>query len=74
MKTAASDAIAAKGGTISHQHGVGRDHAPWLVHEKSELGLEAIGQLARFFDPDARLNTGCLLMDSNQPYLAAKEK
>lgn len=74
MKTAASDVIAAKGGTISHQHGVGRDHAPWLVHEKSELGLEAIGQLARFFDPDARLNPGCLLMDSNQPYLAAKEK
>lgn len=73
MKIAASDVIAAQGATISHQHGVGRDHAPWLKHEKGELGLAAIGQLAQFFDPEQRLNPGCLLQDEQQDYLPAKE-
>ena len=61
MKTAASDAIVASGGTISHQHGVGRDHAPWLVHEKGEQGLAAIRAVVDAFDPERRLNPGCLL-------------
>ena len=34
IKTAASDAIAANGGTISHHHGVGEDHLPWMAGEK----------------------------------------
>ena len=29
MKSAASDAILAAGGTITHHHAVGRDHRPW---------------------------------------------
>ena len=63
MKRAASDAIVASGGTISHQHGVGRDHAPWLVHEKGERGLAAIRAVVDAFDPEHRLNPGCLLED-----------
>jgi alkyldihydroxyacetonephosphate synthase len=61
LKTAASDAIVEHGGTISHQHGVGRDHRPWLAREKGELGLAALGDLARRFDPDGLLNPGVLL-------------
>lgn len=34
LKTRASQTIADNQGTISHQHGVGRDHAPWLAQEK----------------------------------------
>src|SRR5690606_21586068 len=34
LKQAASRTIAENRGTISHQHGVGRDHAPYLVAEK----------------------------------------
>lgn len=60
MKQAASDAIVANGGTISHQHGVGRDHAPWLHHEKGERGMAAIRALVEHFDPDQYLNPGCL--------------
>ena len=63
MKQAASDVIAANGGTISHQHGVGRDHAPWLKHEKGEQGMAAIRALVNHFDPQGRLNPGCLLDD-----------
>ncbi|HYN41221.1 MAG TPA: FAD-binding oxidoreductase [Thermoanaerobaculia bacterium] len=61
LKTAASDAIVAGGGTISHQHGVGTDHAPWLAAEKGELGIRALSGLLRTFDPDGLLNPGKLV-------------
>ncbi|MFL6635546.1 MAG: FAD-binding oxidoreductase [Massilia sp.] len=61
LKTAVSEAIVASGGTISHQHGVGRDHAPWLAHEKGELGMAALRTLFREFDPDGRMNPGKLV-------------
>ena len=35
FKAAVADTIAAHGGTVSHQHGVGRDHAAHLVDEKA---------------------------------------
>ncbi len=49
------------GGTISHQHGVGTDHAPYLAAEKGELGMAALGDLARRFDPAGILHPGVLL-------------
>ncbi len=62
LKERVSSAIVAAGGTISHQHGVGADHAPWLAHEKGELGLGAMTALFRHFDPDGRMNPGKLLV------------
>ena len=61
LKTAASEAIVAGGGTISHQHGVGRDHVPWLAAEKGRLGLSVIEDLVRRFDPDGVMNRGVLV-------------
>jgi alkyldihydroxyacetonephosphate synthase len=61
MKTAASQAIIAHKGTISHQHGVGTDHAPYLAAEKGELGLTALGALCKQFDPDGVMNPGKLI-------------
>jgi alkyldihydroxyacetonephosphate synthase len=61
LKTAASAAIVEHGGTISHQHGVGRDHRPWVTAEKGELGLAVLGDAARRLDPDGLLNPGVLL-------------
>jgi alkyldihydroxyacetonephosphate synthase len=66
LKTAASEAIQAGGGTISHQHGVGRDHAPYLEAEKGELGMAILGDVARRFDPDRRLNPGALLEEDGR--------
>jgi alkyldihydroxyacetonephosphate synthase len=65
LKTAASDVIRAHGATISHQHGVGLDHAPYLPAEKGPLGMEAIGALVRTFDPDGRMARGALLGDGD---------
>jgi len=62
LKRAVSNAIVASGGTISHQHGVGADHAPWLAAEKGELGLAAMRALFRAFDPEGRMNPGKLVL------------
>ena len=61
LKHAVSMAIVDNGGTISHQHGVGSDHAPYLKAEKGELGLSAMGALFRHFDPQQIMNPGKLL-------------
>ena len=60
-KGAASRAIVEHGGTISHQHGVGLDHKPYLEAEKSALGLEGLKTTFEAFDPDGRMNPGKLL-------------
>jgi alkyldihydroxyacetonephosphate synthase len=61
LKRAASNLIVAQGGTISHQHGVGIDHAPYLKTEKGELGLKMIEAVRSSLDPDRLLNPGKLI-------------
>lgn len=61
LKRAASEAIVAHGGTISHQHGVGTDHAPYLAAEKGELGMQTIRALCAQFDPAGIMNPGKLV-------------
>jgi alkyldihydroxyacetonephosphate synthase len=63
LKSAASRAILAQGGTISHQHGVGRDHAPYLEAEKGQLGVRALASFGRALDPEGMLNPGALYGD-----------
>jgi alkyldihydroxyacetonephosphate synthase len=61
LKAAASQIIVARGGTISHQHGVGIDHMPYLPAEKGELGMAVIGDLCKRFDPKGMMNPGKLI-------------
>jgi alkyldihydroxyacetonephosphate synthase len=63
LKTAASETIVRHGATISHQHGVGRDHRPWLGAEKGDLGVELLRAVAERLDPDRVMNPGVLLPD-----------
>jgi alkyldihydroxyacetonephosphate synthase len=60
-KSAATDAIVAEGGTITHHHAVGRDHAPWMRAEVGELGLELIRAAKQRLDPAGIMNPGKLL-------------
>jgi alkyldihydroxyacetonephosphate synthase len=62
-KRAAGDAIAAAGATISHHHGVGRDHRAWLEAEHGRLGLEVLRALKQRCDPAGIMNPGKLLPD-----------
>ena len=61
LKAAVSQAIVANGGTISHQHGVGLDHAPYLEAEKGPLGISTLRSLFRHFDPRGMMNPGKLV-------------
>ncbi len=61
MKSAASQAILTHHGTISHQHGVGTDHLPYLEVEKGRLGISAISALLQHFDPNGLMNPGKLI-------------
>lgn len=63
LKYATSELIVRNRGTISHQHGVGADHAPYLPIEKGPLGIATLKALAKHFDPEQRLNPGKLLQD-----------
>jgi alkyldihydroxyacetonephosphate synthase len=60
-KAAASDAIVAAGGTITHHHSVGRDHARWMRAEVGEMGLELIRAAKERLDPTGIMNPGKLL-------------
>jgi alkyldihydroxyacetonephosphate synthase len=61
VKRAACDAIVTGGGTITHHHAVGRDHAPWMAAEIGELGLESLRAVKARLDPTGIMNPGKLL-------------
>ena len=60
-KTAASEAIVAGGGTITHHHAIGRDHREWMRAEVGELGIELIRAAKERLDPAGIMNPGKLL-------------
>ena len=60
-KRAASEAIVATGGTITHHHAVGRDHAPYMRAEVGETGLEILRAVKERLDPTGIMNPGKLL-------------
>jgi alkyldihydroxyacetonephosphate synthase len=61
VKSAACDAIIGHGGTITHHHAIGRDHAPWMTQEVGELGVAAIAAVKERLDPAGIMNPGKLL-------------
>ncbi|MEA2442426.1 MAG: alkyldihydroxyacetonephosphate synthase [Thermoleophilaceae bacterium] len=63
-KSAAMDAIVAHGGTITHHHAVGRDHAPWMAAEVGELGVQTLRAVKERLDPAGIMNPGKLLPEA----------
>ena len=61
IKQAASDAIMAAGGTITHHHAVGRLHRPWYDQQRPEPFAEALRAAKRALDPNGVLNPGLLV-------------
>lgn len=60
LKELASRIIVQHGGTISHQHGVGLDHKPYLQAEKGDLGLELLEGAFSLLDRHGIMNPGKL--------------
>jgi alkyldihydroxyacetonephosphate synthase len=61
VKHAACEAIVDGGGTITHHHAVGHDHAPWLEREIGIAGISAMRALKQQLDPAGIMNPGKLL-------------
>jgi alkyldihydroxyacetonephosphate synthase len=61
VKRATTDAILNASGTLTHHHGIGRDHVPWLEQEVGQVGVKALRALKSTFDPTGILNPGILL-------------
>jgi alkyldihydroxyacetonephosphate synthase len=60
-KDAASEAIVAHGGTITHHHAVGADHLRWMRAEIGDLGVEVLRAVKARLDPVGVLNPGKLI-------------
>ena len=60
-KRAASEAIMEHGGTISHHHGIGYEHAPWMRREVGEISIKALHAVKKVMDPADIMNPGKLL-------------
>jgi alkyldihydroxyacetonephosphate synthase len=61
VKAAASEALLAAGGTITHHHAVGRDHRPWYDEQRPELFATALRAAKNAIDPAGILNPGVLI-------------
>jgi alkyldihydroxyacetonephosphate synthase len=61
VKQEACEAIVAGGGTITHHHAIGRDHAGWLEREIGREGVRALRALKDELDPAGIMNPGKLL-------------
>jgi len=61
VKRAASEAIVATGGTITHHHAVGRDHSPYMKAEVGEVGIDVLRVVKERLDPSGIMNPGKLI-------------
>lgn len=60
-KRAATDAIVAGGGTLSHHHGIGTVHRAWMQEEHGEGGVRMLRTIKTAVDPNGIMNPGKLV-------------
>ena len=58
VKSAIQQAFIDTDGTLSHHHGVGTEHAPWLEQDISSAGVDLMESLFAGADPGRNLNPG----------------
>ncbi len=61
IKKAASDAVIAGGGTITHHHAVGRDHMKWYERQRPKLFGAALAAAKSVLDPAGVMNPGVIV-------------
>jgi len=66
VKSAIQQSFVDNGGTISHHHGVGTDHTPWLEEDISAAGVDVQVTLLQGVDPGRNLNPGTLIPASRE--------
>ncbi|KQT98340.1 FAD-binding oxidoreductase [Sanguibacter sp. Leaf3] len=63
VKSAIQQAFVDNDATISHHHGVGREHAPWLEEDISSEGVKVMTALFESADPGAHFNPDKVVAD-----------
>jgi alkyldihydroxyacetonephosphate synthase len=61
VKNAVQQAFVDSGGTLSHHHGVGTEHAAWLEQDISAPGIHMIDGLLTSMDPGRNFNPGKII-------------
>jgi len=61
VKDAATDAIVAAGGALSHHHAIGIEHRRWVDGYLGEAGVRSLRALKQVFDPAGVMNPGKLV-------------
>src|SRR5690606_29268744 len=67
VKSAIQQAFVDNGSSISHHHGVGLEHAPWLEQDISSEGVKVMGRLCSAADPGSNLNPRKIIADPGTP-------
>jgi len=63
VKTAIQQAFIDNGGSLSHHHGVGLEHAPWLEQDISTQGVAVMRGLFEAVDPGENFNPRKIVAD-----------
>ncbi|WP_040161102.1 FAD-binding oxidoreductase [Nigerium massiliense] len=58
VKSSIQQAFMDAGSTLSHHHGVGTEHKPWMAQDLSPAGVDLMKGLFREADPAGNLNPG----------------
>jgi alkyldihydroxyacetonephosphate synthase len=58
VKTAVQQSFIDNGGTLSHHHAVGTEHAPWMPEDVSEAGIALLQGVFKGADPGRNFNPG----------------
>jgi len=61
VKRAIQQSFMDNGGTVSHHHGVGEEHSPWLDQDISPAGVFIQRKLFEGVDPEFRFNPGKII-------------
>jgi len=67
VKVAATQAILEAGGALSHHHGIGADHRPWMTEYLGSSGAELLAAMKKALDPAGIMNPGKLVPDLPGP-------
>ena len=67
VKSAIQQAFIDNGGSLSHHHGVGLEHAPWLEQDISPEGVAVMRGLFEAVDPGENFNPRKIVMDIKEP-------
>lgn len=62
IKEAATSSILEGGGALSHHHGVGLVHLPWMEREHGREGMKVLRALKGAVDPSGIMNPGKLII------------